>query len=92
MPRLSRAIGDYIVIEALAAQTSLSPGQIESSLSIDALGLDSVAKQRTHDQIVRTVDSIGFRTTFSIDAFSDAKTVGDLTSLLLATTDGGWRR
>ena len=92
MPRLSRAIADYIVVQSLAAsQTSLSPGQIESPLSIDALDLDSAAKQRAHDQIVRTIDSIGFQTTFSLDAFSNAKTVGDLIDLLLATTGGRWR-
>jgi hypothetical protein len=92
MPKLSRAFADYIVIEAFATQTSLSRGQIKAPLSIDALGLDSAAKRQIQEQIVRTVESIGFRTTFSIDAFSNAKTVGDLIDLLLAATDSGWPR
>jgi acyl carrier protein len=89
VPNLSRAIADYIIIETLAAQPSLSRSKIEASLSIQALGLDSAAKRRVQEQIIRTVESIGFSTRFSIDAFSQARTVGDLTDLLLAAT-GGW--
>lgn len=92
MPTLSRAIADYIVIEALAAQPSLSRSKIEPHLSVDSLSLDPAAKQRVQEQIVCTVESIGFSTTFSVDAFSDAQTVGDLTDLLLAATDDGWPR
>jgi hypothetical protein len=90
MVKLSRAIADYIVREALSAQTSLSLAQIEPLSNIDKLGLSSAAKQKVQEQIVRTIESIGFRTTFSIDAFSDAQKVDDLTDLLLAGTGNGW--
>jgi hypothetical protein len=92
MVRVSRAIADYIVREAVSTQTSLSLGQIEPLSSIGELGLNSAAKQQVQEQIVRTVESIGFRTTLSIDAFSDARTVGDLVDLLLAAIDSGWLR
>ena len=90
VPTLSRAIADYIVREALAAQLSLSRSKIEPHLSVDSLSLDPAAMRRVQEQIVRTVESIGFSTKFSVDAFSDAQTVGDLTDLLLAATDDGW--
>jgi hypothetical protein len=89
MPRLSRAIADYIITEALAAQTTLSPSQIQGTVCMDALGLDSAAKHQVRDHIVRAIESIGFRIKFSIDAFSDAQTVDDLIDILVAATDGG---
>ncbi len=92
MPALSRAIAEYIVIDAIATQRSVKHGQIEATLRIDALDLDSAAKEQIQQQIVRTVESMGIRTRFSIDAFSDAQTVSDLTDMLLATTERGWLR
>ena len=90
MATLSRAIADYIVTEAVAVQQSLSRSKIEAHLSIHSLSLDPAAKRQIQERIVRTVESIGFSTTFSVNAFSDAQTVGDLTDLLLAATDDGW--
>jgi hypothetical protein len=90
VPTLSRAIADYIVMEALAAQLSLSRSKIELHLSIASLNLDPATKRRIQEQIVRTVESIGFSTTFSVDAFPNAQTVGDLTDLLLSATQHGW--
>jgi acyl carrier protein len=92
MPELGRRIASDIVIDALAGQASVSRDQIDAHSIIDKLGLDSNAMRQSQHRIVRAIESLGFRTSFPLDAFSDARTVGDLIKVVLTFTDSGGRR
>lgn len=92
MPEITRRIASDIVIDIFAAQTSISRDQIEADSNIEKLGLDSTAMRQSQQRIVRAIESLGFRTSFPLDAFSDARTVGDLIKVVLTFTDSGGRR
>jgi hypothetical protein len=92
MPELNRALARDIVTECIAIETAFTQRQILESMSMDGLGLDSDARRRTYKRIVDEVKAFGWRTSFSFDAFSSARTVGDVMDALIVATDSGGPR